>query len=163
MDKYEYKLKLDELKTLIAEQKYEEAAELADELNWKKVKNVNALVQAGEAYEKVGRYDDAREALLAAYDRSPIGRMIIYRLARLAIRVKNFEEARSYYDTFIDVAPHDNLRYVLRYEMMKAEGASIGEKIALLEEFKLLPAGIVFNEYCERHGMPGDRWMEALT
>ena len=136
MDKYEYKLRLDELKSLVAEQKYERAAELCDELNWKKVKNVNSLVQAGEAYEKVGRYEDAREVLLDAYDRSPIGRMIIYRLAELAIKVKNFDEAKEYYDEFIDVAPHDNLRYVLRYEMMKAEGVPLAERIALLEEFK---------------------------
>ena len=136
MDKYEYKLRLDELKTLVGEQKYEEAAELSDELNWKKVKNVNSLMLAGEAYEKVGRFEDAREVLLAAYERSPIGRMIIYRLAELAIRVKNFDEAREYYDEFIDVAPHDNMRYVLRYEMMKAEGVPLAERIALLEEFK---------------------------
>ncbi len=136
MDKYEYKLRLDELKTLVGEQKYEQAAELCDELNWKKVKNVNSLIQAGEAYEKVGRFEDAREALMAAYERSPIGRMIIYRLAELAIRVKNFDEAREYYDEFVDIAPHDNLRYVLRYEMMKAEGVPLAERIALLEEFK---------------------------
>ena len=136
MDKYESKLRLDELKQLIGEEKYEQAADLCDEINWKKIRNINSLMQAGEAYEKVNRYDDAREVLLTAYDRSPIGRMIIYRLAELAIRTKNFEEAQGYYDEFVDVAPHDNLRYVLRYEMMKAQGAELSERIALLEELK---------------------------
>ncbi len=136
MDKYESKLRLDELKQLIGEEKYSQAADLCDEINWKKIKNINSLMQAGEAYEKVERYDDAREVLLTAYDRSPIGRMIIYRLAELAIRMKNFDEAQEYYDEFVDVAPHDNLRYVLRYEMMKAQGAEMSEKIALLEELK---------------------------
>lgn len=136
MDKYESKLRLDELKQLIGEKKYEQAADLCDEINWKKIRNINSLMQAGEAYEKVNRYDDAREVLLTAYDRSPIGRMIIYRLAELAIRTKNFEEAQGYYDEFVDVAPHDNLRYVLRYEMMKAQGAELSERIALLEELK---------------------------
>ena len=136
MDKYESKLRLDELKQLIGEEKYSQAADLCDEINWKKIKNIHSLMQAGEAYEKVERFDDAREVLLTAYDRSPIGRMIIYRLAELAIRTKNFEEAQEYYDEFVDVAPHDNLRYVLRYEMMKAQGAEMSEKIALLEELK---------------------------
>ncbi len=136
MDKYESKLRLDELKQLIGEEKYSQAADLCDEINWKKIRNINSLMQAGEAYEKVERYDDAREVLLTAYDRSPIGRMIIYRLAELAIRTRNFEEAQEYYDEFVDVAPHDNLRYVLRYEMMKAQGAELSERIALLEELK---------------------------
>lgn len=136
MDKYESKLRLDELKQLIGEEKYEQAAELCDEINWKKIKNINSLVQAGEAYEKVGRFDDAKEVLLTAYDRSPIGRTIIYRLAELSIRTKNFEEAQEYYDEFVDLAPHDNLRYVLRYEMMKAQGSSLDDRIKLLEEFK---------------------------
>ena len=72
MDKYEYNLKLDQMKTLLAEGKYTDAAEIADTINWQKVRNVNALVKAGEVYEKVGRYDESREILLNAYDRSPI-------------------------------------------------------------------------------------------
>ena len=79
MDKYEYKLKLDQMKSLTAEGKYEEAAEIADTINWRKIKNINALVKVGEIYEKVGRYDESKDVLLTAYDKSPIGRMIIYR------------------------------------------------------------------------------------
>ena len=81
MDKYEYNLKLDQMKSRYAEEKYDEAADIADTINWNKVKNVNGLVKAGEVYEKVQRYEESREVLLMAYDRSPIGRMIIYRLA----------------------------------------------------------------------------------
>lgn len=136
MDKYENKIRLDELKQLVGEKRYEHAADLCDTINWKKIKNVSALMQAGEAYANVGRYEEAQEVLLTAYDRSPVGRMIVYRLAEIAIKMKNFEEAEEYYEEFVDIAPHDNLRYVLRYEMLKAQGASIEEKIALLEEFK---------------------------
>ncbi len=136
MDKYENKIRLDELKQLVGEKRYEHAADLCDTINWKKIKNVSALMQAGEAYANVGRYEEAQEVLLTAYDRSPVGRMIVYRLAEIAIKMKNFEEAEEYYEEFVDIAPHDNLRYVLRYEILKAQGASIEEKIALLEEFK---------------------------
>ena len=83
MDKYEYKLKLDQMKSLTAEGKYEEAAEIADTINWHKIKNINALVKVGEIYEKVGRYDESKDVLLTAYDKSPIGRMIIIVLQRL--------------------------------------------------------------------------------
>ena len=79
------------MKSLISEGKYESAAEIADSINWNKIKNVNALVKAGEVYEKVERFDDARDILLNAYDRSPIGRTIIYRLAEVAIKMKDFD------------------------------------------------------------------------
>ena len=114
MDKYEYKLKLDQMKSLTAEGKYEEAAEIADTINWRKIKNINALVKVGEIYEKVGRYDESKDVLLTAYDKSPIGRMIIYRLAEVAVRTKSFDEAKEYYQEFVEIAPHDNLKYVLK-------------------------------------------------
>ena len=136
MDKYEYKLKLDQMKSLTAEGKYEEAAEIADTINWRKIKNINALVKVGEIYEKVGRYDESRDVLLTAYDKSPIGRMIIYRLAEVAVRTKSFDEAKEYYQEFVEIAPHDNLKYVLKYEISKAQGADIGTLIGILEELK---------------------------
>lgn len=136
MDKYEYKLKLDQMKSLTAEGKYEEAAEIADTINWRKIKNINALVKVGEIYEKVGRYDESKDVLLTAYDKSPIGRMIIYRLAEVAVRTKSFDEAKEYYQEFVEIAPHDNLKYVLKYEISKAQGADIGTLIGILEEFK---------------------------
>lgn len=136
MDKYEYKLKMDEIKSLASEKRYEEAAVIVDSINWRKVRNVNSLVKAGEIYAQVGRYEEAKEILLMAYDRSPIGRMIIYRLAEVAIKQKNFEEAQEYYDEFVEIAPHDNLKYVLRYEINRAKDAGIDVLIGILEELK---------------------------
>ena len=136
MDKYEYNIKLDQIKVLLQEGKKEEAAELADSINWNKIKNVNALIKAGEVYEKVGRYEDSRDILLNAYDRSPIGRTIIYRLAEVAIKMKDFEGAQEYYDEFVDIAPHDNQRYILKYNIKKAQDATYEELIPILEEFK---------------------------
>ncbi len=136
MDKYEYKLKLDQMKSLTAENRYKEAAEIADTINWHKIKNVNALIKTGEIYEKTGRYEESRDILLAAYDRSPIGRMIIYRLAKVAVKMENYAEAKDYYQEFVEIAPHDNLRYVLKYQICKAQGADIHTLIGILEELK---------------------------
>ena len=136
MDKYEYNLKLDQMKSLYAEEKYEDAADIADTINWNKIKNVNALVKAGEIYEKTERYEDSREVLLMEYDRSPIGRMIIYRLAEVAIKMGDYEGAEDYYQEFVEIAPRDSLKYVLRYDIKKAEGASYEELIPILEELK---------------------------
>ena len=136
MEKYEYNIKLDEMKTLCAEENYEAAAEIADTINWLKIKNVNSLVKAGEIYEKVGRLEDSKEVLTLAYDRSPIGRMIIYRLAELAIKMKDLSLAEDYYKEFVEIAPHDNLKYVLRYHIRKESNASVQELIKILEDFK---------------------------
>lgn len=136
MDKYEYKLKLDQMKSLVAEHDYENAVQIADSINWRKIKNVNALVKAGEIYEKAGRYEDSKEVLLMAYDRSPIGRTIIYQLAEVAIKTGNFEDAKEYYNEFVEIAPHDNLKYVLKYEIHKAQGADASVLIGILEDLK---------------------------
>lgn len=136
MDKYEYNLKLDQIKSLSAEEGYMSAAEIADTINWNKIKNVNTLVKIGEIYEKAERYQDAREILLMAYDRSPIGRMIIYRLAEVAIKMNDYDAAMEYYDEFVEIAPHDDLKYVLKYSIKKGQGASYDELITILEEFK---------------------------
>lgn len=136
MDKYEYNLKLDQIKSLSAEEGYMSAAEIADTINWNKIKNVNTLVKIGEIYEKAERYQDAREILLMAYDRSPIGRMIIYRLAEVAIKMNDYDAAMEYYDEFVEIAPHDDLKYVLKYSIKKGQGAEYDELITILEEFK---------------------------
>ena len=136
MDKYEYNLKLDQIKSLSSEENYVGAAEIADTINWNKIKNINTLVKAGEIYEKAERYDDARDILLMAYDRSPIGRMIIYRLAEVAIKMGDYDAATEYYDEFVEIAPHDDLRYVLKYSIKKGQDASYDELIEILEEFK---------------------------
>lgn len=136
MDKYEYNLKLDQIKALSAEEGYMSAAEIADSINWNKIKNVNTLVKIGEIYEKAERYQDARDILLMAYDRSPIGRMIIYRLAEVAIKMGDYDAATEYYDEFVEIAPYDDMKYVLRYAIKKGQGASFDELITILEEYK---------------------------
>lgn len=136
MDKYEYKLKLEQLKNLVAEKNYKTAVEIADTINWRKVKSASTLCMVGEIYDRNKRYEDSKEILLMAYDRSSVGRNIIYRLALVALKMGNVDEAKEYYDEFLEIAPYDNLRYVLRYEIAKVGGASIGELIDILEEFK---------------------------
>ncbi len=122
IDKYEYKLKYEQMKVLTDEGDYESAAEIADTIQWRKVRNINLLIKAGDIYSKLKRYEDAKDILQMAYDRSPIGRMIIYRLAEIAIKTRSFEEAKDYCEEFVKIAPHDNLKYVLRYKISKAKG-----------------------------------------
>ncbi len=136
VDKYEFKLKIDEMKALVSARNYQAAAEIAETVNWRKIRNLNALVLAGEVFEQVGRYEESKEILLMAYDKSPIGRNIIYRLAEIAIRTQRIDEAQEYYDEFVDIAPHDNLKYVLKYKMTAAQGLPYKEQIKILEELK---------------------------
>lgn len=136
MDKYEFKLKIDEMKALVSARNYNAAAEIAETISWRKIRNLNALVLAGEVFEQVGRYDESKEILLMAYDKSPIGRNIIYRLAEIAIKTQRFDEAQEYYDEFVDIAPHDNLKFVLKYKMTAAQGLPYKEQIRILEELK---------------------------
>ena len=136
MDKYEYKLKLDQMKSAFAEGNYHMAEELADSINWKRVRNANSLIKAGEVYETAERYDDAKEMFLLAYERSPIGRTIVYRLAELAIHVGNYDEAMEYYEEFVEMAPNDSLKFVLKYKIDKAKGESLAEQIQILEDLK---------------------------
>ena len=98
------------MKALIAEGNYAAAAEIVDSINCRKIKNVNLLVKAGDVYIRQKRYEEARDILFMAYDRSPIGRMIIYRLAEISIKMKNLDDAEEYYREFVEIAPHDNLK-----------------------------------------------------
>lgn len=136
MDKYEYKLKLDEIETLAGEKNYAAAAEIADGINWRKVRNVNSLMLVGDVYHQTGRFEDAKEILLMAYDRSPIGKKIIYRLTEIAIEAHEFEEAQEYYDEFIEIAPHDTAKYILKYRFSQAKGEPLANQIAILDELK---------------------------
>lgn len=138
MDRYEYKLKMDQLKTLLEKKDYETAAVIADTINWKKIRNVNSLIVAGDIYAHAKRYEESYDILLSAYDRAPIGRMIIYRLAELVIKMGEYDEAEEYIDEFIELAPQDNLRFVLKYRLAKAKGLSLPTQIAILEELKNL-------------------------
>lgn len=136
MDKYEYNLKLDEIKNLYKDCKYEAAAKVADGINWNKVKNVNILVKVGDVYEKLGRLEDAREILILAYNRSPLGRNIIYKLAKLALKLNDIESANEYYDEFVEIGPNDAMKFALKYEIKKATGATTEELIPILESLK---------------------------
>ncbi len=136
MDRYEYNLRLEQMKSLAAEGRYQEAAELADTINWRKIKNVTALARAGEIYEQVRRYEESREVLLMARSRSPMGRTILYRLVCVAVKLEKYDEAWGYYKEFIEAAPRDNLKYVLKYEISKAEGADYQTLILCLEDLK---------------------------
>ena len=136
MDKYEYKLKLEQLKNLVEEKDYKTAAEIADTINWRKVKSAATLCMVGEIYDRNKQYENSREILLMAYDRATVGRNIIYRLALVNLKMGKIEEAKEYYDEFLEVAPYDNLKYVLRYQIARIEGASLEQQIAILEEFK---------------------------
>lgn len=136
VDKYEYKLKLEQIHNLVEEKDYKTAAKIADTINWKKVKSASTLCMIGEIYEQTKQFEQSREVLLTAYDRSPVGRNIIYRLTMVAIKMGDLEEAQEYYEEFLEIAPHDNLKYVLRYELAKAKGAALTELITILEEFK---------------------------
>ena len=136
MDRYEYKEMIDRVRSLIEQKEMDEAARRLDETNWRKVPSVNALMKAAELYEEVGRLDSAKELLMLAHERSPIGRMVIYRLALVCIRLKEFDEAREYYAEFLEIAPHDSLRYVINYQLSRARGASDEDLISILEDLK---------------------------
>lgn len=136
MDKYEYKLKLEQLKNLVAANDYMTAAEIADSINWKKVRNTNTLCMVGEIYEKMERYDACRDVLLQAYDHSPIGRNIVCKLAQVSIKAKNVDDAEEYYNEFLEIAPKDNMRYVLAYQISCLKDAPLSDRIGILEELK---------------------------
>ena len=124
------------MKSAFAEGNYHMAEELADSINWKRVRNANSLIKAGEVYETAERYDDAKEMFLLAYERSPIGRTIVYRLAELAIKVGYYDEAMVYNEEFVEMAPNDSLKFVLKYKIYKAKGESLAEQIQILEDLK---------------------------
>ena len=138
MDRFEFKLKTDQIKTYIEEGDALKAAELADTINWKKVKMVSALCLAGEAYEKAERFEESKEMLLMAYDRSPIGRNIVYRLAIVAVKAGKIQEAEEFYEEFVSIASNDNIRFLLKYQISKGKGASVKELIQILEDYKEL-------------------------
>ncbi len=136
MDKYEYKLKLEQLKSLVEEKDYKTAADIADTINWRKVRSAATLCMVGEIYDRCKRYDESYEILLMAYDRAAVGRNILYRLTLVSLKMGNLDEAKDYYEDFLEVAPYDNQKYILRYEIEKLSGADLPQLIGILEEFK---------------------------
>ncbi|MGI5931387.1 MAG: hypothetical protein ACOX8G_02525 [Eubacterium sp.] len=136
MDKYEYNLKLDQVKELIDQMDYVSAAAIADGINWHKVRNINTLGMIGHMYEKLDRLEDAKEIYQLAYDRAPAGRNALYRLTRIAIASGNVEEAEDYFHAFCENAPRDRMRYALAYQISCMKGEPIEMRIAILEDLK---------------------------
>ena len=136
LDKYEYNLKLDEIKKLVTSGNYEEAVQVADTVEWKRVRNTRTLCMVSEIYEANGRLEDSKEILLRAYRRSQMTRTILFRLTEVAIKMKEFDEAVEYYSEFVNAAPNDTSRYILKYEIYKGRGSSLEDQIAILEEYK---------------------------
>ncbi|MCH5270594.1 MAG: hypothetical protein J1E83_07555 [Lachnospiraceae bacterium] len=136
MDKYEYKVRSEEIKALIAKGEYAEAASIADTIDWRRVKSVMMLCTISDLYKINRRLEDAKDMLLLAYDRHPGGRSIVYSLCELSIKMGEFVEALGYYKEFVQVAPKDSGRYVLKYKLFEAQEVTLEERIEVLEELK---------------------------
>ena len=136
MDKYEYKVRADEIKELIAQGDYVQAAEIADTIDWRRVKSVMMLCIISDLYKANRRYEDAKNMLLLAYERRPGGRTICYSLCELCIKTEEFVQAVNYYKEFVQVAPKDPGRYILQYKLYEAQDVSLEERIGVLEELK---------------------------
>ncbi len=136
MDKYEYKVRADEIKSLIAEGEYAEAVKIADTIDWRRVKSVMMLCTISDLYKINRRYEDSRNILLLAYERHAGGRAIVYSLCELSIKLEEYVQAIEYYKEFVQLAPKDSGRYVLQYKLYEAQEVSLEERIAVLEEFK---------------------------
>ncbi len=136
MDKFEYKVRAEEIKSLIAKGDYAQAAEIADTIDWRRVKSVMMLCVVSDLYKINKRYEDARDMLLLAYDRHPGARTIVYSLCELSIKMEEFVEAVEYYKEYVQIAPKDTGRYILQYKLYVAQDVSLEERIAVLEELK---------------------------
>ena len=136
MDKYEYKIRAEEIKTLISQKKYAEAAKVADTIDWTRVKSVMMLCTVSDVYKVNRRFEDAKLLLEMANERHPSGRMIIYSLCDLSIRMGDVVHAIEYYKDFVQIAPNDSGRYVLQYKLYEAQDVGLEERIAVLEELK---------------------------
>ena len=136
MDKYDYKVKTEEMLELMEDGAYRQAAEIADEIDWKRVRNTGMLADVSEIYEKNKEYQKAYEVLNLAYRRAEGSRKIISRLCTLAVKTENVDEAIDYYDDFIQIAPKDPNQYILRYQILRAQRAPVEQQIEALEEYK---------------------------
>lgn len=135
MDKYEYKVRADEIKSLISEGEYEEAVKIADSIDWRRVKSVMMLCTISDLYKINRRYEDSRNILLLAYEKQK-GRLIVYSLCELSIKLGEYVQAIEYYKEFVQLAPKDSGRYILQYKLYEAQDVSLEERIEVLEELK---------------------------
>lgn len=136
MDKYEYNIKAEQIVKLIGKKDFQTAAKIADGIDWKRVRNINMLMNVGSVYAETGRYKDAKDILLMAYERAPIGRRLAYKLAEVCIQAGEYEEAEHYYQRFVDLAPRDVGRYELKYKLARKKGEPIEKLISILQEYK---------------------------
>ncbi len=136
MDKFEYQVRVEEIKTLIAEGEYAEAVQIADTVDWRRVRSVMMLCTISDLYKINRRYQESKDILLLAYEKHPTGRLIVYSLCELAIKMEEYVQAIEYYKEFVQIAPKDTGRYVLQYRLYEAQDVSMEERIAVLEEFK---------------------------
>lgn len=136
LDKYEYKVRADEIKSLISQGQYDEAVKIADTIDWRRVKSVMMLCTISDLYKINRRYEDSRDILLLAYDRHAGGRLIVYSLCELSLKLGEFVQALEYYKEFVQLAPKDSGRYILQYKLYEAQEVSLEERIEVLEELK---------------------------
>ena len=135
MDKYEYNVKSDQIKKLYSRKEFEAAAKIADEIDWYRVKDNTMINRVADIYENTKQYEKAKEVLLIAYERSPLGRQLAYKLTILALRTKNFVEADEFYQDFVEMSPSDVSQYLLKYRIAKAKGEDIEVLIKILEAY----------------------------
>lgn len=136
MDKYEYKVRADEIEALIREGEYAEAVAIADTIDWRRVKSVRMLCTISDLYKINRRFQESKDILLLAYEKHPSGRLIVYSLCELSIKMEEYVQAIEYYKEFAQIAPRDTSRYILQYRLYEAQEVSLEERIAVLEEFK---------------------------
>ena len=136
MDKYEYLLKVDQIEKLMKKKDYQMAVQIADTIDWRRIKNLNVLYAVSEAYGKAERYEDCMEILSIAYDRAPVGRLVLYKMTEIAIRMGNLDEAIALYQDFVKVAPHDQSRFILKYQIYRDRKYSLEDQIKVLKEYK---------------------------
>ena len=136
MDKYEYRVKTEQMLEYVEQKQYKKAMEIADTIDWRRVKNASMLNTVSEIYECNGEYQKSRDVLFLAYDRAPGSRKVIYRLGLLALKLEDTQEASDCYEEFVKVAPRDPNQYILKYKILKTQGADLEEQIRALEDFK---------------------------
>ncbi len=136
MDKYEYRVKTEQMLEYVEQREYKKAMEIADTIDWRRVKNASMLNTVSEIYEHTGEISKSREILFLAYDRSPSSRKIIYRLGILALKLKDIEEATDCYEEFVKIAPKDPNQYILKYKILKTQNAPLMSQIETLEDYK---------------------------
>lgn len=136
MDKYEYRVRAEEINALIEQRQYADAVKIADTIDWRRVKSVTMLCKVSELYKMNRRYEDSKDILLLAYERQPGSRKIVYSLCELSIKLEELVQAIEYYKEFVQIAPRDTGRFILQYRLYEAQDVSLEERIAVLEEYK---------------------------